>query len=109
MLNIKTYIKKDDKVKIIVGKDKDRVGKVLKIDKKIGRVIVEKANIVKRHLKPSKQNPQGGIAEKEAPIQLSNIMLMCNKCLKPARIRIKVLEDRKKIRVCTKCGEVIDA
>ncbi len=109
MLNIKTYIKKDDKVKIIAGKDKDRVGKVLKIDKKTGRVIVEKANIVKRHLKPSKQNPQGGIAEKEAPIQLSNIMLMCNKCLKPARIRIKILEDGKKIRVCIKCGEVIDA
>ncbi len=109
MLNRKTYIKKDDKVKIIAGKDKDRVGKVLKIDKKTGRVIVEKANIVKRHLKPSKQNPQGGIAEKEAPIQLSNIMLMCNKCLKPARIRIKILEDGKKIRVCIKCGEVIDA
>ena len=104
----KSYIKKDDKVKIIVGKDKGKIGKVLKVDRKKGGILVEKINIVKRHSKPTQQNRQGGIVEKEMPIQWSNVMVMCGKCVKPARVKIQRLEDGKKIRACVKCGEALD-
>ncbi len=104
----KSHIKKDDKVKIIVGKDKGKIGKVLKVDRKKGGILVEKINIVKRHSKPTQQNRQGGIVEKEMPIQWSNVMVMCGKCVKPARVKIQRLEDGKKIRACVKCGEALD-
>ncbi len=104
----KCYIKKDDKVKIIVGKDKGKIGKVLKVDRKKGGILVEKINIVKRHSKPTQQNRQGGIVEKEMPIQWSNVMVMCGKCVKPARVKMQRLEDGKKIRACVKCGEALD-
>ena len=104
----KCYIKKDDKVKIIAGKDKGKIGKVLKVDRKKGGILVEKINIVKRHSKPTQQNRQGGIVEKEMPIQWSNVMVMCGKCVKPARVKIQRLEDGKKIRACVKCGEALD-
>ena len=82
-------IKKDDKVKITAGKDKDKIGKVLKVDRKKNRVLVEKINIIKRHTKPNMQNRQGGIIESEAPIDVANVMLMCNKCMTPIRIKMK--------------------
>ena len=104
----KCYIKKDDKVKVIVGKDKGKIGKVLKVDRKKGGILVEKINIVKRHSKPTQQNRQGGIVVTEMPIQWSNVMVMCNKCVTPARIQMQRLEDGKKIRVCVKCGEALD-
>lgn len=100
-------IKKEDKVKIIAGKDKDKIGKVIKVVRKTNRVLVENVNIVKRHTKPSAKNKQGGIVETEAPIHRSNVMLMCNKCMKPVRIKMKFLEDGKKTRVCRKCDEII--
>lgn len=105
----KCYIKKDDKVKIIAGKDNGKVGKVLRVDRKKERILVENANIVKRHSRPSAQNRQGGIIESEAPIHISNVMLLCNKCVKPARIKMQRLDDGKKVRVCRKCNEQIDA
>jgi large subunit ribosomal protein L24 len=108
MMAIKCYIKKDDKVKVIAGKDKGKIGKVLKVNRKTSRVLVEKINIVKRHSKPSAQNKQGGIVEKEMPIQWSNLMVMCNKCVTPARVKMQRLEDGKKVRVCAKCGEALD-
>ncbi len=101
-------IKKDDKVKIIVGKDKGKIGNVLKVIKQNSSVLVEKANLVKRHTKPNAKNRQGGIIEAEAPIRCSNVMLMCNKCMTPIRIKIQILEDGKKVRVCRKCSEIID-
>ena len=104
----KCYIKKDDKVKVIVGKDKGKIGKVLKVNRKKSRILIEKINIVKRHSKPTAQNKQGGIVEKEMPIQWSNVMVMCNKCVTPARIQMQRLEDGKKVRVCVKCGEALD-
>ena len=104
----KCYIKKDDKVKVIVGKDKGKIGKVLKVDRKKGGILIEKINIVKRHSKPTQQNRQGGIVEKEMPIQWSNVMVMCGKCVKPARVKMQRLEDGKKIRACVKCGEALD-
>lgn len=108
MMAIKCYIKKDDKVKVIAGKDKGKIGQVLKVNRKTSRVLVEKINIVKRHSKPSAQNKQGGIVEKEMPIQWSNLMVMCNKCVTPARVKMQRLEDGKKVRVCAKCGEALD-
>jgi large subunit ribosomal protein L24 len=101
-------IKKNDKVKVIAGKDRGKIGKVLKISGKDGRVLVENVNIMKRHSKPTARNKQGGIVEKEAPIHNSNIMVMCGKCVKPTRIRIRFLEDGKKMRVCAKCDEIIE-
>ncbi len=109
MLRDKCHIKKDDKVKIITGKDKGKIGKVLQVDRKKDRLLVENINVVKRHTKPTAQNRQGGIVESEAPISWSNAMLMCNKCLSPIRIQMKQLDDGKKVRVCRKCSEVIDA
>lgn len=106
---VKTRVKKDDKVKIITGKDKGKIGKILKVVNKTNRVIVENINIVKSHQKPNMKNPQGGIIDKEAPIDFSNVMLMCNHCMTPIRIKMKTLEDGTKVRVCPKCNEAIDA
>jgi len=108
MMANKCYIKKEDKVKVIAGKDKGKIGKVLNVNRKKSRVLVEKINIVKRHSKPTATNKQGGIVEKEMPIQWSNVMVMCNKCVTPARVKMQRLEDGKKIRVCVKCGEALD-
>ena len=101
-------IKKDDKVIVIAGKEKGKIGGVLKIDSKKGRVFVEKVNMVKRHSKPSMQTGQGGIIEKEAPLNISNVMIVCNKCTEPTRIGNRGLEDGSKIRICKKCGELLD-
>lgn len=103
-----THLKKDDKIKVISGKDKGKIGKVLKIIHKKNRVLVENINMVKRHTRPSASNRQGGIVESEAPIEWSNVMLMCNKCIQTVRIKMKHLEDGKKVRICPKCDEVID-
>ena len=93
---------------MIAGKDKGKIGKVLKVVKKKNRILVENINMVKRHSRPSAKNKQGGIVEGEATIPRSNVMLMCNKCIKPVRMRTQRLEDGKKIRVCRKCNEAID-
>ncbi|MGD8386779.1 MAG: 50S ribosomal protein L24 [Desulfobacteraceae bacterium] len=101
-------MKKNDKVVVRSGKEKGKIGSVLKVDSERGHVIVEKVNIVKRHTRPGGANAQGGIVEKEAPIRISNVMLVCTKCAEPSRIGKKVLEDGSKVRVCKKCGEFID-
>ena len=109
MLLSKCNLKKDDKVKIIAGKDKGKIGKIIKVDHKNERILVENVNVVKRHTRPSAQNRQGGIVESEASFNWSNAMLLCNKCVKPVRIKMQRLEDGKKVRVCPKCNEQIDA
>ena len=101
-------IKKDDKVKVITGKDKGKIGKVLRVIEKKNRLLVENINMVKKHSRPSAKNKQGGIIEGEAAIHWSNVMLMCNKCITPVRMKTQSLEDGKKIRVCGKCNEAID-
>ncbi|MDP2168322.1 MAG: 50S ribosomal protein L24 [Thermodesulfovibrionales bacterium] len=101
-------IKKGDTVHITTGKERGKSGRVLSVLPKKDRLIVEKVNIIKRHMKPSKKYAQGGIIEKEAPLHISNVMLVCPKCSKPARIGALMLEDGKKLRACRKCGEVID-
>ncbi|HQN20685.1 MAG TPA: 50S ribosomal protein L24 [Syntrophobacteraceae bacterium] len=104
----KYRIKKNDTVMVIAGKEKGKSGKVMRIIPKKDRAIVEKLNIVKRHLKPSQQTRQGGILERESPIHISNLMLICSKCTDPTRVGFKILEDNRKVRYCKKCNEVID-
>jgi large subunit ribosomal protein L24 len=101
-------IRKDDKIIVLTGKEKGKIGTVLKVDPEKERVIIEKVNMVKKHAKPSAQTAQGGIIEKEAPLNISNVMIVCNKCADPTRIGKRVLEDGSKIRVCKKCGEPMD-
>ena len=98
-------IKKDDLVKVISGKDKDKQGKVLRVDMKNNKVLVEGCNMVTKHAKPSAGNPQGGITHKEAPIDISNVMLVVDGVA--TRVGFKV-DDGKKVRVAKKTGKVID-
>lgn len=109
MQTLKIRLKKDDKVRVITGKDKGKIGKVLKVLKKKNRVIVENINVAKIHQRPTQANPQGGIVEKPMPVDYSNLMLMCNNCVKPVRFSMKELESGKKVRICKKCNEQIDA
>lgn len=102
-------IKLSDQVEIIAGKDKGMVGKVIKAFRDTDQVIVEKVNMIKRHTKPNMVNQQGGIVEKEASIDVSNVMLLCPKCSKATRVGLKVLDDGVKIRICKKCGESVEA
>jgi len=103
----KFHVKKNDLVMVIAGRDKGKSGKVLSVLSKKNRVIVEKVNFIKRHTRPSAKQRQGGIIEREGPINSSNVMLICTKCNKPSRIGKKYLEDDKKVRVCKKCGEIL--
>jgi large subunit ribosomal protein L24 len=100
-------LRRDDTVIVITGKSRGKTGKILKILTEKNRVLVEKVNLVKKHSKPSKSNPQGGIIEKEASIHISNLMYYCPKCAKPVRLGTKVT-DGKKVRFCKKCDEQID-
>ncbi len=101
-------IKKNDIVTVITGKDKGKSGKVLKVFTKDNRVIIEKVNFVKKHTKPSQKVQQGGILEKEAPIYVSKVMLICNKCGKRTKVKYGRLAEGKSVRVCKKCNEMID-
>ncbi len=101
-------IKKDDLVVVLSGKDKGKRGKVLAVMPKEGKIIVQGVNIVKKHQRPIPQLREGGIIEREAPIYASKVMLVCPNCDKPTRIGMKFLEDSSKVRVCKKCGEIID-
>jgi|TARA_B100000809_G_scaffold181542_1_gene179282 large subunit ribosomal protein L24 len=99
-------IRKGDTVQIISGADAGKVGRVIKVYLDRDRILVEGINIVKKHTRPSQDNPQGGIIEKEASIHVSNTLLMAGG--KPTKIGYKILEDGKKVRVAKKTGEVID-
>jgi large subunit ribosomal protein L24 len=102
------HIRKNDIVKIMTGKEKGKVGRVLKVDREKGRIFIEKVNMVKRHVKPGKTHPQGGIVEKEAPLAYSNVLVMCDKCNKPARIAMRVDESGEKHRTCKRCGDIFE-
>lgn len=99
-------IKKKDKVKVLAGKDKGKQGEVLKVFPDSKTVIVSKINFVKRHTKATQSDP-GGIREKEAPLSISKVMLVCSKCQQPIRPKFDSLSDGKKVRICRKCGEMI--
>ena len=100
------FIKRNDKVKVIAGKDKGKEGEVLQAIPALDRVVVKGVNVVKKHQKPSNDNPSGGIAEVEAPIHVSNVMLIDTSNNEPTRVGFKV-EDGKKVRVSKKTGEII--
>ena len=109
METAKVNIRKNDIVKVITGREKGKVGRVLKVDREKGRIFVEKLNMVKRHIKPGKAHPQGGIVEKEAALAFSNVLIMCDKCNKPTRIAMAVDGTGKRSRVCKRCGDVLEA
>lgn len=105
---MKLSVKKNDEVKIISGKDKGKIGKVLKVFPKKQRIIVERVNLIKKHTRANpKKQIQAGIIEKEAPIHVSKVMVICPECKRPVRIGKKFLEDGSKVRICKKCGGVI--
>jgi large subunit ribosomal protein L24 len=101
-------IRKNDQVTVIRGKDRGKTGKVRFAYPKKQRIMVEGVNMIKRHARPTGQARQAGIIEREALLHVSNVMLICEKCNKPARIGYRTLDDGKKVRVCRSCHEVID-
>ncbi|BAM46266.1 MAG TPA: 50S ribosomal protein L24 [Bacilli bacterium] len=101
------HVKKGDKVKVLTGKDKGKEGKILAVYPKKERVLVEGVNIVKKHQKPSQDNPQGGILEQEAPIHVSNVLPIDPKTGEPTRVGYEV-RDGKKVRIAKKSGEALD-
>ena len=104
----KLHVKKGDRVKVIAGKDKGKEGEVIRALPEKGRVVVEKVNVVKKAMRPTQQNPQGGISSVEAPINASNVMLVCPSCKAATRIGHRFTDEGKKVRVCKKCGKDID-
>lgn len=103
----KVHVRRDDTVVVISGKDKGKTGKVLKVYPTTSKVLVEGAHIVTKHVKPSRENMQGGIVKQEAPMKSSKVMLYCTKCKSATRISKKLLEDGTKVRICKKCGEIL--
>ncbi len=101
-------LKKNDTVRVITGEDRGKEGRILKVFPDKGRIIVEKVNLIKRHTRPSKMVPQGGIIEKEAPINATNVMLVCPNTGKPTRIGSEILSDGSRARVSKKSGEMIN-
>ena len=104
----KNSLKKDDIVEVITGREKGKKGKVLAFFPETGKLTVEKLNMLKRHMKGDGKSRQSGIVDKEGTIHLSNVLVVCDKCGKGVRVKRKKLEDGKRVRVCRKCGEVID-
>ena len=102
------HVRKNDLVQVISGKEKGKTGKVLQVFPKKDRVLVEKVNFIKRHSRPSAKTRQGGIIQKEAPVHVSNVLLVCPKCNKGEKMGAKILEDGKKSLVCKGCGELIE-
>jgi large subunit ribosomal protein L24 len=104
-----TSIKKNDEVYILNGKDRGRTGRVLIVLPQDGKVVVEGIQMIKRHTRPNPQrNIKGGIVEKEAPIHISNVALVCKDCKKHTRLGSKILADGRRVRVCKKCGSTIE-
>ena len=103
----KFNVRKNDMVMVITGRDRGKTGKVLRVIPGRGRVLVERLNMVKRHTKPRGAASPGGIVEREAPLDISNVMVMCDRCNAPVRIGVKFNADRSKSRVCRKCGDVL--
>ncbi len=101
-------IRKDDTVLVLTGKDKGKKGKVRFAYPKDEQVIVDGINFIKRHTRARGRVRQAGIIELEAPIHISNVLLLCNKCNRPTRVAFHFLEDGKKVRICHSCHEVID-
>jgi large subunit ribosomal protein L24 len=104
----KNFLKVNDQVEVITGKDKGRVGKIIRVYRKSDKALVERINMIKRHTKARAEGQEGQIVEKEAPIHISNLMLVCPKCTNTVRVGRKTLEDGTKVRICKKCSESVE-
>ena len=102
------HVRKGDQVVVIGGKEKGKRGRVLRLMTGAGRVVIERINMVKRHTKPSQRSPRGGIIEKEAGVEASNVALWCVKCSAARRVRIDQTAGEKKRRICVKCSTVFE-
>ncbi|HEY4659584.1 MAG: 50S ribosomal protein L24 [Candidatus Rokubacteria bacterium RIFCSPHIGHO2_12_FULL_73_22] len=102
------HVRRGDTVAVIAGRERGKRGKVLRVLQAEGRVLVEKINMIKKHQRPTQKLRQGGIIERENPLALSNVLLVCGRCDRPVRTGVQVLGDGRKLRVCKKCGEPID-
>ena len=106
---VRIQIRKNDQVKVIAGRDLNKTGRVLRVLRDKGRVVVEGVSFLKRHTRPNPQRQiKGGIVEREAPIHVSNVMIVCGACGKPTRIGHNVLADGKKVRICRSCNSSLD-
>jgi large subunit ribosomal protein L24 len=106
---VRIRLKKNDTVEVLSGKDAGKRGKILKVIPEKNRVIVQGVGFVKKHTKPNPQrNIKGGIAEREAPVHASNVLIVCSECGERTRIGAKHLSDGRKVRVCRKCDGVLD-
>jgi large subunit ribosomal protein L24 len=103
------HFRKGDTVEVLGGKNRGKRGKVLDVRPDERRAIVEGINTVKKHMKPSRTSPQGGIVEREAPLPAAKLMVVCGKCGEATRVGHRVLEDGSKVRVCKRCGEPLDS
>lgn len=101
-------IKKNDNVLVVAGKDKGKKGKVRQVIPDEAKLKVDGVNMIKKHTRPTKQARQAGIIEREATLDASNVMYLCDKCDKPSRLGYRLLEDGKKVRYCKSCKEVVD-
>jgi len=102
------HIRKNDSVMVIAGRERGKTGKVLKVIVHENRALIERVNLMKRHARARGPQQTGGILEREAPIHISNLMVMCDKCNAPVRVGRKILTDGAKVRVCRHCGEALD-
>jgi large subunit ribosomal protein L24 len=101
-------IRKEDNVLVIAGKDKGKKGKVRFVYPRQNRALIEGVNMIKTHSRARQQVKQAGLIEREAPINISNVILVCTRCNKPARVGFKILDDGRKVRICRSCKEAID-
>jgi large subunit ribosomal protein L24 len=103
----KFKVRKNDTVMVIAGRDRGKTGKVLRVLASRGRIVVERLNMVKRHTKPRGAGSPGGIVEKEAPVDISNVMVFCDRCNAPVRVGVKLAADGTRSRVCRRCGDTL--
>jgi large subunit ribosomal protein L24 len=104
----KSRIRKGDTVVVISGRERGKTGKVLSVDLGAGKVVVEKLNVIKRHTKPNQKAKQGGILEREAPLQISNVMYLCPVTQKPTRVGIRMLDDGRRVRFSKRSNETLE-
>ena len=100
-------LKKNDNVTVLAGKEKGKSGKIIRVDREKNRVYIEKVNMIKRHIKPRSAQEPGGIIDKEAPVNISNVALYCPKCKKAVRFSVNADDKGKKTRLCKKCGSEV--
>jgi large subunit ribosomal protein L24 len=103
-----THVRRGDNVGVIAGRERGKRGKVLRVLPEKGRILVEHLNMIKKHQRPTQKLRQGGIIEREGPLALSNVLVICPRCDKPSRTGTKILTDGRKVRSCRRCGESVD-